>query len=67
MRCYACDCQEPSHFDGSTGRYYCHTCMEIINDTIFVGDFSMGTEFVINVEDTDEQDTDAPAMPILRG
>lgn len=37
MRCYACDAQNPSHHDGATGRYYCHTCTEVINDTTFSG------------------------------
>jgi len=46
MRCYACDAQHPSHYDGDTSRYYCHTCMEIINDTTFAGDLMKRTDKV---------------------
>ena len=36
MRCYSCDRPNSTHHDGDTGRIYCTTCWNVIEDTISV-------------------------------
>lgn len=34
MRCYSCDRPNSTHEDGDTGRTYCTTCWNVIEDAI---------------------------------
>ncbi len=63
MRCYSCDRINATHHDGDTGRTYCTTCWNVIEDTITSGnDNGAGTprltsdEFHVTIEELMEEE-----------
>jgi hypothetical protein len=74
-RCFACDRQHPSHNDGETGRDYCSTCWNVIEETIgrqreedmeeepsflLTFDEEHGTMYVKEYEHGDQDPSDMP-------
>lgn len=47
MRCYACDRQNAGHNDTDTGRHYCSTCWNVIEDLMKTPDSDIEGESIL--------------------